>query len=338
MMNLHTPSSPHFHANNSISQVMFTVIAALSPGIAVYIYFFGSGLLIQMLLGILTAITCETLILLARKKPVWPFISDGSAVLTAILLALSIPPSSPWWIIVLGTSFAIVFVKHLYGGLGYNIFNPAMAGYAMLIISFPKEITGWFNIQANSTSLSLSEYLGLIFTESKSSDTISQATPLDHFKTQIGLEQPASTIFTDTNLYSGLGAYGFEWIGLAFALGGVWLVYKKIMSWHIPLSLLISLVLISLVFYAWDNNNYASPLFHLFSGATLLGAFFIATDPVSACSTLRGKIIYGSCIGVLIFIIRNWGGYPDAIAFAVLIMNMCAPTIDYYTRPGAQTP
>ena len=337
-MSLYTPSSPHFHVNNSVTQIMLKVVYALIPGILLYVLFFGFGIVINVLIAIVTALSCEALMLKLRKRPIMPFLTDGSALVTAVLLALSVPSIAPWWVIFIGTAFAIIIAKHLYGGLGYNPFNPAMVAYAMLLISFPLQMTTWPLPLSNSN-----DYLGLIdsflisFFNPNSAglalDAISGATSLDYLKNQLGLEQTVSQIMQSSANFGLLGGSGFEWINVAFLIGGIWLLKKRIVSWHIPVATMGSLIVLSFIFYIYNSEQYASPFFHLFTGATILCAFFIATDPVSAATTPRGKIFYGIGIGILIFVIRNWGGYPDAVAFAVLIMNMCAPTIDYYTKP-----
>jgi len=335
-MSLYAPSSPHFHNDNSVTKIMLKVLYALVPGILVYVFIFGFGVAINILLAIVTALSCEAIMLVLRKRPIAPFLMDGSAVITGVLLALSIPSIAPWWIIVLGTAFAIIIAKHLYGGLGYNPFNPAMIGYAMLLISFPQQMTVWPQSYA-SNFLGPVDSFKLIFSdntpEQLAADAISGATPLDYLKNQLGLSRDVADIMANSDTFGLLASSGFEWISIAFLIGGLWLIKQKIIHWHIPAAMIGSLTLIALVFYIIDSGQYASPVFHLFSGATVLGAFFIATDPVSAATTAKGKIIYGTCIGLLIYIIRTWGGYPDAIAFAVLIMNMVAPTIDYYTKP-----
>jgi len=337
-MSLYTPSSPHFHVNNSVTEIMLKVTYALIPGILLYVMFFGFGILFNIILAIITALGCEALMLKIRKRPILQFITDGSALVTAVLLAISIPAIAPWWIIFLGTAFAIIIAKHLYGGLGYNPFNPAMVGYAMLLISFPLQMTTW------QLPITLSDnYLGpvdsflLMFSNTNSAslalDAISGATPLDYLKTQLGLDKQIPYIMQSSETFGLLSGSGFEWISLGFLAGGIWLIKQKIIPWQIPATVLGSLALIAFIFYIIDSNTYASPVFHVFSGAAILGAFFIATDPVSAATTPRGRLYYAAGIGILVYVIRTWGGYPEAIAFAVLIMNMCAPTIDYYTKP-----
>ena len=337
-MSLYTPSSPHFHANNSVTQIMLKVTYALIPGILLYVVFFGFGIVFNILLAIITALGCEALMLKLRNRPIMPFITDGSALVTAVLLAISIPAIAPWWVIFIGTAFAIIIAKHLYGGLGYNPFNPAMVGYAMLLVSFPLEMTSWqLPASVSGNYLGFIDSFLIMFTSNSSGalavDAISGATTLDYLKTQLNLDQNISQIMQTGESFGVLAGNGFEWVSLGFLVGGFWLIKQKIIHWQIPAAFLGSLMLMALIFYAIDSDRYASPLFHLFSGAAILGAFFIATDPVSAATTPRGRIYYGIGIGALIYIIRTWGGYPDAIAFAVLIMNMCAPAIDYYTKP-----
>jgi electron transport complex protein RnfD len=250
-----------------------------------------------------------------------------------VLLALALPPLAPWWIPVIGSLFAIVIAKQLYGGLGYNPFNPAMAGYVVLLISFPRELSLW---PATGQLLGLQDTLLLVFTgslpDTLTLDAITMATPLDAVKTRLGLSETLTEI-RDSDVFGSFAGAGWEWINLWFLLGGLWLLQQKIIKWQIPAGMLGGLFLTALLFYAWNPDVYASPLFHLFSGAAMLGAFFIATDPVSASTTPRGGLYYGLGIGVLTYVIRTWGGYPDGVAFAVLLMNMAAPTIDYYTRP-----
>jgi electron transport complex protein RnfD len=233
-----------------------------------------------------------------------------------------------------GIFFAIIIAKHLYGGLGYNPFNPAMIGFAVLVISFPFEVSQWIqNGQLGSTLPSLIESLNMVFSSTATIDwdAITMATPLDEVKTGLRAGTSYGKIAHQKTFDSALGSWIY--ISLTFALGGIWLLYKKIIHWQIPVSMIGTLLILSGVFYIYSPEAFGSPLLHIFSGATMLGAFFIATDPVSASTTPRGKLIYGASIGFFIYIIRVWGNYPDAIAFAVLIMNMAVPLIDYYTQP-----
>jgi electron transport complex protein RnfD len=290
-------------------------------------------------------VAAEAAMLRLRQRPLAPFLRDSSALVTALLLAVALPPIAPWWLTVIGTLFAIVVAKHLYGGLGYNPFNPAMVGYVVLLISFPLEMTQWLPpAGAGFERPGPGTTLGLILLGRPAGDTavdaITQATPLDLIQTDIGLARTIEEIAASP-LFGAVGGTGWEWVNLAFLLGGLWLLFRRIITWHIPVSLLAGLSLAALLFHVVDPSTHASPLFHLFSGASMLGAFFIATDPVSASTTPRGKLIFGAGIGVLVYVIRAWGGYPDGMAFAVLLMNIAVPTIDHYTQPrvfGEQRP
>ena len=335
-MNFSISSSPFLNSGNSISRIMLAVLFALIPGILTHLHFFGWGLLINLAIAIPTALASEALMLRLRQRPIKPFLTDYSAILTATLLAIALPSLAPWWLIFLGTAFAIVIAKQLYGGLGYNPFNPAMVGYAMLLIAFPREMTTWLPAQTHNIAFmdSLRYSLFDILPAGRELDAISMATPLDTMKTQLGLNMTIEEISQHfQNLFGTLAGYGWEWVNLMFLLGGMLLIFMRVISWQIPVAVIGSLFLCALVFQLVDVDTHASPVFHLFSGATMLGAFFIATDPVSAATTVRGRLYYGAGIGILTYIIRSWGGYPDGFAFAVLLMNMAVPTIDYYTQP-----
>ena len=332
-MEFRTYSSPHLPAAGSVSRMMGFTLLALLPGSLCATWLFGWGVLVNILLAGLAAISAEAAMLAARQRPVLPALQDGSALLTGVLLALALPPLAPWWIPVIGSLFAIVIAKQLYGGLGYNPFNPAMAGYVVLLISFPRELSLW---PATGRVLDLQDTLLLVFygslPDTLTLDAITMATPLDLVKTRLGLSETLTEIH-GSGVFGSFAGAGWEWINLGFLLGGLVLLQQKIIKWQIPAGMLAGLFLTALLFYAWNPDIYPSPLFHVFSGAAMLGAFFIATDPVSASTTPRGRLYYGLGIGVLTYVIRTWGGYPDGVAFAVLLMNMAAPTIDYYTRP-----
>lgn len=334
-----TQPAPFIHAPQQVHDLMRQVVYALIPGTLTYIYFFGWGIFWHIIFAVSTALVTEALMLWLRKRPIRPFLTDYSAVLTGWLLALAIPPLAPWWISVVGAAFALIFAKHLYGGLGFNPFNPAMVGFATLLISFPAEMTHWPALASISGHyLGLWDSLMIVLHEAAPAgmqmDAISGATPLDYMKTQ--LNQSMMVVEIKQNpLFGDFGARGWEWMGNAFLLGGFWLLWKRVISWHIPVSVLGSLFFMATFFYFLDPDTHPSPLFHLFSGATILCAFFIATDPVSAATGRLGRIYYGIGIGVLIYIIRSWGSYPDAVAFAVLLMNLAAPMIDKLTLPPA---
>jgi electron transport complex protein RnfD len=330
--------SPQIPSAASVSRIMSEVLLALLPGIMVYSYFFGWGVLVNIVLAMLFAVIAEAAMLALRKRPLRATLMDGSALVTAVLLALSLPPHSRWWIVAIGIVFAIVIAKQLYGGLGLNPFNPAMAGYVVLLISFPLEMTRWNPpLELAEHPLSLLEALRFSLSAqlpaSLQVDMISMATPLDLVRERLDMDMQLSAIRAEFGIFSILSGKGTEWINAAFLAGGAWLLWRRRIDWRIPLALLTAMVAAASLFWLIDPEHYLSPLFHLFAGATMLGAFFIATDPVTASTTPLGRIIFGAGCGLLIYIIRNWGGYPDGVAFAVLLMNMAAPLIDHFTQP-----
>jgi electron transport complex protein RnfD len=274
-----------------------------------------------------------------RGRPLRPALGDLSALVTAALLALSLPPLTLWWVTAVAAAFAIGVAKHLYGGLGYNLFNPAMAGYAVVLISFPVHMDGWLSargVESDRPAVGIAATLDYAFTgtlpEGAQIDAVTMASPLDVMQADLGRARMVSEI-TASPGFGGLGGLGWEWINAAFAAGGLWLLFRGVIRWHISTGFLAGLVGMALLFNLVDGDHYAPMSFHLFTGATMLGAFFIATDPVSAATSERGRLIYGAGVGVLTYVIRAWGKYPDGVAFAVLIMNMLVPVIDRYTRP-----
>ncbi|RUO58612.1 electron transport complex subunit RsxD [Pseudidiomarina insulisalsae] len=337
-------ASPHSHQRRTTQQVMRWVYMALIPGILTLIYFFGWGVVWQLGLAILTAWAAEAGCMLLRNRPVRFAWRDHTALVTAILLAISIPGLAPWWIIVIGTAFAIIVVKHVYGGVGQNIFNPAMAGYVVLLISFPVQMTSWpLPQQISQFDLGFLDAASVIFTGftpagynleqlRMGADGLTMATPLDSLRTALNHQLTMSEalqrpIFGD---YAGLG---WQWVNLAFLLGGLVLLKQRIISWHIPGGFLLGLLVPAAVVWMFAPEQSVSPVMHMLSGATMLGAFFIATDPVTAATSNRGRLYFGLLIGFLVFVIRTWGGYPDGVAFAVLLANMAVPIIDKYTQP-----
>lgn len=344
-MQFPTFSSPHLPGTSQVARIMRDVILALIPGALCSVWFFGWGVLINMVLAGAACVLAEAAVLAVRGRPIAATLADNSALLTGLLLALCLPPLAPWWLPVLGSLFAIVIAKHLYGGLGYNPFNPAMIGFVVLLISFPREMTLW-NPPAGLQGLRLSfddslawSLAGTLPPAAADLDALTHATPLDHVKLALGLGRTLTEIRTDP-LFGSVAGRGWEWINLAYLLGGLYLIQRRVIGWQIPVGMLGTLCLLALIFHAGDTDTSPSPLFHLLSGATMLGAFFIATDPVSASTTPRGRLLYGAGVGLFVYVIRAWGGYPDGVAFAVLLMNMAAPTIDHYTKPRVfgQTP
>lgn len=329
--------SPYIVEKTSVSIVMLKVLLALVPGIAAYAWVYGTGILITLTLASVTALLSEAIVLRLRNRPIKPFLMDGSALVTAWLLALSLPPLAPWWLIVTGTLFAIVVGKQLYGGLGYNPFNPAMVGYAVLLISFPVFMTQWpAPLSLADAQLGFVDQLQFIFLRelppNLAIDAISSATPLDYLKTQLTLEHDIPGII-QSEIFGNLGTRGGEIVFGAYLLGGLYLLQQRIISWHIPVAFLGTLALMAGIFHFADSSHYADPVFHLFSGAAMFCAFFIATDPVSGPTTPKGKLIFAAGVAVLTYLIRTFGGYPDGVAFAVLLMNICVPLIDAHTQP-----
>lgn len=325
--------SPFVQKAPTVTLVMMLVMFALLPGILAYIFFFGIGVLLNLTIAIITALISEYFVLKIRNLPVKLFITDGSAVVAASLLALSIPSIAPWWIIVIGTLFTIIVAKHLYGGLGSNLFNPAMVGYAVLLISFPAVMTKWPLPASHLLDFNIAQQIQIFFYGTKEIiDSVSSATPLDYIKTQIFLGKPFDLNFTNgmpINSYFNASII----ISLSFLLGGVFMWSKKIITWHLPVTFLLSLALISAIFWLIDSSQYLPPFIHLFSGGTLLCAFFIITDPVSGPTTPKGKIFFAFGVALLVYLIRVFGGYPEGIAFAVIFMNICVPLIDSLTQP-----
>jgi len=335
MMPFAQKASPFIPSVNSTNRMMRDVLLALLPGTLAYAWFFGIGVIINIVLSIVCAIAFESLVLMLRKRPLKPYLSDYSAVVTAWLFALCIPMHSPWWLIVIGIGFAMIAGKHLYGGLGFNPFNPAMIGYVVLLISFPIEMTTWFLPSiVSGESLSLVDSLSITFMNAdiQQWDALTSATPLDTHKTGIGLNLMSSEIHS-ASVFSSFAGIGWEWVAFGWLSGGLYLLYRGVINWHIPAMLLLGIGSFSLLFYLFDPDGSASPIFHLLSGGIMLGAFFIATDPVTASTTVKGRLIYGFLIGALTYVIRTWGNYPDGIAFAVLLGNIAVPLIDYYTQP-----
>jgi len=329
-------SSPHAHGPARTSWVMQQVLLATVPGVLALTVCFGWGTLANILWAVPVALACEGAMLRLRGRDVRFSLRDCSALVTALLLAIALPPGSPWWLVTTGTAFAIVIAKQLYGGLGSNPFNPAMAGYVVLLISFPLEMTRWMAPAAAGIAAplgpleALQASLGLL--DAARLDALTMATPLDVLRQNQSLL--VSELWAKNPQFGRIAGAGWEWVNAGFLAGGLYLLARRIFTWHAPLAMLGALALMAAIFH--DGGSAASggsPLFHLFSGATMFGAFFIVTDPVTSTVSLRGRLIYGALIGALIYVIRVRGNYPDAVAFSVLIMNFAAPFIDFYTQP-----
>jgi len=329
--------APHLPPSITVSGVMRQVLYALVPAIAAHCWYFGWGILFQIVLAVGFALAFEAIMLRLRCRPLKPFLGDYSAVVTAVLFALSMPPLAPWWIAATGMLMAIVIAKHLYGGLGFNLFNPTMVGVAAVIIAYPIDLSAWLAPRELSPGLpGLVETASAIFTGSVRAsidwNAITMATPLDALRTGIQ-ENLLVTEVRGSDLFGDFGGLGWEWIANWYLIGGLWLVYRRVVSWHVPVAVLATTILISTPMWLLGPDTNPSPLQHVFSGALVMAAFFIATDPVSGCATLRGKLLFGAGVALITLAIRRFGGFPDGVAFAVLLMNMMAPLIDRYTRP-----
>ena len=330
-------SSPHTHNDNSVSRVMMLVAAALLPAYAAYLWLFGWGILINTVLIVAAAFASEAVIVKMRGRDPVATLKDGSAMLTALLLAIAMPPLAPWWLGVTGIVFAMIFAKHLFGGLGQNSFNPAMVAYVVLLISFPVQMTSWLAPAAmQEAPLSFAQTLDYSFTghlpANHTLDSYTHATTLDQMKTDLKRGHHVSETLTSP-IFGALGGKGWEIINSLLLLGGLWMLWKRLISWHVPVATLATLFAMAGLFHLISPGHYPGPLFHIFSGGALLGAFFIATDPITCATSVRGRLLFGFGVGLFTYIIRTWGGYPDGIAFSILLMNMAAPTIDYFTQP-----
>ena len=324
-------TSPHAHGPLTTARVMQYVLLATVPGVVVLTSFFGFGTLVNILWGSILALGFEALALLLRGRPLPFYLGDYSALVTATLLCIALPPYAPWWLIAVGIGSAILIAKHLYGGMGYNPFNPAMIGYVVLLISFPVQMTAWAPPRGLGEVPGLLDALRACFFPA-GFDGTTMATPLDLMRQNNSLL--VEDLWTANPQFGRWAGVGWEWANLAFLAGGLFLLYKRVFTWHAPVAMLVSLTLLAALFYDGGSSaSGGSPLFHLLSGATMFGAFFIVTDPVTSAVSGRGRLVYGALIGVLIYTIRVRGNYPDAVAFAVLIMNFAAPFIDHYTQP-----
>ena len=325
--------APFLLKDVSVSQVMIQVCIALVPGIAAYTWLIGPAILVQLVIASLAALLAEALMLKVRGKPLALFLSDGSAIVTAWLIALAFPPLAPWWLVALGAVFAIVVAKHLYGGLGQNPFNPAMIAFAVCIVAFPALMSQWPSV---GLQLATADQINVILGLAPRVDALSGATPLDALKTALKLgegEVDVAQLLANQDIFGNFAGRGWEWVAAGYLLGGLWLWRRRIITWHVPVAFAAGLTAISGALWLYNPAHFASPLFHMFSGGAMLGAFFIATDPVSGCTTARGKLIFGAGAGVIAYVIRVFGGYPDGVAFAILLMNLGAPLIDLLCQP-----
>ena len=331
--------APYLAPRAQVASIMQQVLLALVPAALAHIWFFGPGFIFNLAIAAIFCAGGEAAMMKIRGREVRTALSDYSALVTAALLAFALPSLTPWWVTATGALFGVVVAKHLYGGLGFNIFNPAMAGYVVILVAFPMHLNLWVAPRMGDIDyqyLTLIESLRYTLTgnlpELLNFDAVSRATPLDAMQSGLNNARTVDEVLT-LPIMGDFGGRGWEWIANLIALGGIWLLIKKIIRWQIPVGVGIGLIVPATIMYMIEPGSNPGPGFHLFSGASMLCAFFIATDPVSAATSPRGRLIYGAGIGLLIYAIRTWGSYADGVAFSVLIMNMAVPAIDYMTQP-----
>lgn len=322
----------------NLQKTMTLVLLATLPGALALVWFYGWGIVINWLLATSTALVVEAAVLKLRQLPLTPSLSDGSALVSATLLVLALPPYLPWWLTLLATSFALLFGKHLFGGIGKNPFNPAMLGYAMALVSFPQHMSHWPSPHGLNLLGGLQQTFGLNLGSTPPPDAWAQATALDALR--INKSLTVDELFAGNPSFGRFGGRGAEWFNLAFLAGGAFLLRQRVFTWHAPVGMLGSLFVISLL--CWNgsgSDSHGSPLFHLLTGASMLGAFFIVTEPVSGPKSPRARLLFGSGVGLITYVIRTWGGYPDGVAFAVLLMNLAVPALERLERikPGGET-
>ncbi len=313
MKKLVLTTSPHIQSKSQLQNIMYDVVIALLPATAISIYMFGMRAVTLVVVTILTGLAFEYAFLrLKGDKNIGATVLDGSALVTSLLLALNLPPGSPVWMMAVGSFVAIVIAKHTFGGLGYNIFNPALVARVFLLISFPVQMTQW------------------IKPEGFSPIATTTATPLDQLKTE-GL--PAIDVYSIKDFFMGntAGSLG-EMSAAALLIGAAYLFLRRVLTWEIPVTTLGALFLFTGIFHLANPEKYASPVMHVLSGGAIIGAFYMATDMVTSPITRKGMIIFGVCIGIITGLIRLFGGYPEGISFAIIIMNAFVPLIDKYTK------
>ncbi|WP_294142136.1 RnfABCDGE type electron transport complex subunit D [uncultured Sanguibacteroides sp.] len=321
MSNLIISPSPHIHSRDSIEKNMYGVLIALIPAFICAIVFFGLGAITVTLTSVIACLVFEYLIqkyILKQQPTIW----DGSAIITGVLLAFNLPSSLPIWIVIIGALVAIGVGKMSFGGLGNNIFNPALVGRVFLLISFPVQMTTWPIPQGFSTT-----------------DALTGATPLAIAKGAFKTGQPISDALSAAGFSNGdlvLGNIGGslgEVAALALLLGFAYMLIRKIITWHIPVTIFATVIIFSGILHLASPDQFAGPIFHLFTGGMMLGAIFMATDYVTSPMSPKGMFIYGVGIGLLTVIIRNFGAYPEGMSFAILIMNGFTPLINRYCKP-----
>ena len=321
MSNFTISPSPHVHGGDSIEKNMYGVLIALVPTFIFSIVFFGLGAILVTLTSVVACLVFEYVIqkyLMKQRPTIW----DGSAIITGVLLAFNLPSSLPLWIVVIGALVAIGIGKMSFGGLGNNIFNPALVGRVFLLISFPVQMTTWPVPNGFATA-----------------DAVTGATPLALVKEAVKNGQAVGDALSSAGLSTGnliLGNIGGslgDVAAIGLLLGFAYMLIRKIISWHIPVAIFATVIVFSGILNLADPAQFAGPVFHLFTGGLMLGAIFMATDYVTSPMTHKGMLIYGVGIGLLTVIIRVFGAYPEGMSFAILIMNGFTPLINRYCKP-----
>ena len=327
MSKLYTVSpSPHVHSGNSIERLMYDVLLALSPAFLVSVWFFGLGALYVTVVSVSCCMSFEYLIQKYLLKQT-PTLRDGSAAVTGLLLAFNVPANLPVWILILGAMVAIGIGKMTFGGLGNNLFNPALVGRVFMLISFPVQMTCWPKPLVSRWNLETVFNFGNYPAEYI--DTFTGATPLGVFKEGVG-EMSLTLNFFIGNMGGSMG----EIAAVALMIGFAYLLVRKVITWHIPVSIILATSVFTGILWLVNPETNATPVFHLFTGGLLLGAIFMATDYVTSPMSHTGMFVYGVGIGVITVVIRVFGAYPEGMSYAILIMNAFVPLINTYMKPA----
>lgn len=338
MMTLPAGAAPHTRTDRSVARTMGLVLLALLPAAAYGVWLYGWPALNVLLITCASAVLCEALCLWLAGQSLRRFLLDGSALLTGLLVAFTLPPWSPAWLCVLGSALAIILGKQVFGGLGQNLFNPAMVARVALLVAFPVEMTRFIAPLPLGSELApdLATAWQITFGGFSDWDAYTGATALGQLKTELGrgvaLADAQQHGLLDLLFGYTPGSLG-ETSALLILLGGLFLWAKGVIDYVIPAAMLGTVALLATVFNLYNPDYYAGALFHLSAGAVMLGAFFIATDLVTSPVTRVGQLVFGAACGLLVYVIRTFGNYPEGVGFAVLLMNAATPLIDHYLRP-----
>ncbi len=337
-------NAPHIKTGDSVQKIMWLVVASLVPAAAFGVYTFGLHALVLIAASIISAVAAEALYQALLKKKIT--VIDGSAVITGLLIGMNVPPTAPVWMVVIGSFFGIIIVKQVFGGLGFNIFNPALGARAFMMASWPVYMTtGWVPFSgSNVLAGGVQNAAGL---PQQAFDAITQATPLGALKEgpkilqemNIGIGQLHDFLFSSSMIKSlfigNIGGVIGETSALFLLIGGIFLLARRIITWHIPVSFIGTVGILAFAYYSAAGLScpWMAVLFHLLSGGLMLGAFFMATDMVTSPVSAAGMVIFGVGCGAITFIIRIWGGYPEGVSYSILLMNAATPLIDRFTKP-----